>query len=325
MSASASSPSESGGLRVPSGLRRHASLLLVYGLILILGVYASASSPNFLTERNIFNVLRTAAFLGTVAIGETFVIISGGIDLSVGSVIKLSVLISAVLMNGRPENIAIAVAAALSMGAVVGLINGLLITKLRIAPFIVTLGAYTILRGVSYIVATGPVGRAAPGFLRLYDFKIGAIPLLVVFLALLTAIGIFVLRRTTFGRYIYAIGGNEQVARLSGINIDWVKIGVYMLCSTLAALTGLLYLARAGVGDPVTGEGAELQAITAVILGGTSLFGGQGGLIGTLGGVLLMGVTNNVLVVLNVSSWYQELIQGLVIVGAVALYKQRRR
>jgi ribose/xylose/arabinose/galactoside ABC-type transport system permease subunit len=312
-------------LHTPPGLRRHASTLVVYGLILILSVYASLVSPNFLTERNIFNVLRTAAFLGTVAIGETLVIMSGGIDLSVGSVIKLAVLMSAILMDGKPENIAVAVAATLAVGAAVGLVNGLLITKARIAPFIVTLGAYSILRGVGYTVATKPVGRAAPSFLRLYDLKFGPVPLLVIFLALLIVAGIFVLRRTAFGRYIYAIGGNEQVARLSGVRVDRVKIGVYMLCGTLAALTGLLYLARSGVGDPVTGEGAELQAITAVILGGTSLFGGQGRLIGTLGGVLLLGLTNNVLVLLNVSSWYQELIQGLVIVGAVALYKQRRR
>jgi ribose transport system permease protein len=325
VSAATSSPSERGGLRAPPGLRRHAPTLIVYGLIVVLAIYASLLSPNFLTDRNIFNVLRTAAFLGTVAIGETLVIISGGIDLSVGSVIKLAVLMSAILMDGKPENIAVAVAATLAMGAVVGLINGLLITKVRIAPFIVTLGAYSILRGVSYTVTTTPVGRAAPGFLRLYDLKVGPVPLLVIFLGVLIVAGIFVLRRTGFGRYIYAIGGNEQVARLSGIRVDRVKIGVYMLCSALAALTGLLYLARSGVGDPVTGEGAELQAITAVILGGTSLFGGQGGLIGTLGGVLLMGLTNNVLVLLNVSSWYQELIQGLVIIGAVALYKQRRR
>jgi ribose transport system permease protein len=325
VSAAASSPSERVRLRVPPGLRRHASTVIVYGLILVLGVYASLLSPNFLTERNIFNVLRTAAFLGTVAIGETLVIISGGIDLSAGSVIKLAVLMSAILMDGKPENIGVAVAATLAIGAVVGLINGFLITKARIAPFIVTLGAYSILRGVSYTVTTNPVGRAAPGFLRLYDLKLGPVPLLVIFLALLIGAGIFVLRRTAFGRYLYAVGGNEQVARLSGIRVDRVKIGVYMLCSTLAAVTGLLYLARSGVGDPVVGEGAELQAITAVILGGTSLFGGQGGLVGTLGGVLLMGLTNNVLVLLNVSSWYQELIQGLIIVGAVALYKQKRR
>jgi ribose/xylose/arabinose/galactoside ABC-type transport system permease subunit len=325
VSAVASSPPERGRLRVPPGLRRHASTLIVYGLILVLGVYASLLSPNFLTERNIFNVLRTAAFLGTVAIGETLVIISGGIDLSAGSVIKLAVLMSAILMDGKPENIAVAIAATLAMGAVVGLINGFLIAKARIAPFIVTLGAYSILRGVSYTVTTKPVGRASPSFLRLYDLKFGPVPLLVIFLVLLIGAGIFMLRRTAFGRYLYAVGGNEQVARLSGIRIDRVKIGVYMLCSTLAALTGLLYLARSGVGDPVVGEGAELQAITAVILGGTSLFGGQGGLVGTLGGVLLMGLTNNVLVLLNVSSWYQELIQGLIIVGAVALYKQKRR
>jgi ribose transport system permease protein len=325
VSAIASSPPERGRLRVPPSLRRHASTLIVYGLILVLGVYASLLSPNFLTERNIFNVLRTATFLGTVAIGETLVIISGGIDLSAGSVIKLAVLMSAILMDGKPENIAVAIAATLAMGAVVGLINGLLITKARIAPFIVTLGAYSILRGVSYTVTTKPVGRAAPSFLRLYDLKLGPVPLLVIFLGLLIGAGIFMLRWTGFGRYLYAVGGNEQVARLSGIRIDRVKIGVYMLCSTLAALTGLLYLARSGVGDPVVGEGAELQAITAVILGGTSLFGGQGGLVGTLGGVLLMGLTNNVLVLLNVSSWYQELIQGLIIVGAVALYKQKRR
>jgi ribose/xylose/arabinose/galactoside ABC-type transport system permease subunit len=325
MSAISSPGAERGHLRVSPALRRHASLMIVYGLILVLGVYASLSSPNFLTERNISNVLRTAAFLGTVAVGQTFVIISGGIDLSVGSVIKLTALMSAILMNGKPENIGPAVAATLAMGAVIGLINGLLITKARIAPFIVTLGAYSILRGVAYTVATRPVGRAAPGFLRLYDLKVGPAPLLAIFLALLTLAGIFVLRRTAFGRYVYAIGGNEQVARLSGIRVDLIKIGVYALCGALAALTGLLYLSRAGIGDPVTGEGAELQAITAVILGGTSLFGGQGGLIGTLGGVLLMDLTNNVLVILNVSSWYQELIQGLVIVGAVALYKQKRR
>jgi ribose/xylose/arabinose/galactoside ABC-type transport system permease subunit len=325
VSAVASSPPERGRLRVPPGLRRHASTLIVYGLILVLGVYASLLSPNFLTERNIFNVLRTAAFLGTVAIGETLVIISGGIDLSAGSVIKLAVLMSAILMDGKPENIAVAIAATLAMGAVVGLINGFLIAKARIAPFIVTLGAYSILRGVSYTVTTKPVGRASPSFLRLYDLKFGPVPLLVIFLVLLIGAGIFMLRRTAFGRYLYAVGGNEQVARLSGIRIDRVKIGVYMLCSTLAALTGLFYLARSGVGDPVVGDGAELQAITAVILGGTSLFGGQGGLVGTLGGVLLMGLTNNVLVLLNISSWYQELIQGLIIVGAVALYKQQRR
>jgi ribose/xylose/arabinose/galactoside ABC-type transport system permease subunit len=136
---------------------------------------------------------------------------------------------------------------------------------------------------------------------------------------------IFVLRRTIFGRYIYAVGGSEQVARLSGIPVNRVKLGVYILCSLLASVTGLLYLSRMGVGDPVIGDGLELQSITAVILGGTSLFGGRGGVVGTLGGVLLLGLTNNLLVVLNVNQWIQELVAGLVIVIAVALYKQKGR
>ena len=324
MSAVTSSPAER-GLRIPHGLRRHASTLIVYGLILILGVYASLLSPNFLTERNIFNVLRTAAFLGTVAIGETLVIISGGIDLSVGSVIKLAVLISAILMDGKPENIAVAAAGTLAMGAVIGLINGLLITKVRIAPFIVTLGAYSILRGVQLLGddKASWQGRARlPAPLRsqvragsaLGDFS-GAHGCRGDFCAPADGVWPLHLRH----RRQRAGGAAVRYPRRSGQD---------------RRLRSLQHSGRAdrpalsrpfGGRRPVTGEGAELQAITAVILGGTSLFGGQGGLIGTLGGVLLMGLTNNVLVILNVSSWYQELIQGLIIVGAVALYKQKRR
>jgi ribose transport system permease protein len=151
------------------------------------------------------------------------------------------------------------------------------------------------------------------------------IPIIVVLFILLFVSIIFVLRRTPFGRHIYAVGGSEQVARLAGISIDRVKFGVYILCSLLAALTGLLYLTRYGVGDPSTGDGLELDSITAVILGGTSLFGGQGGVIGTLGGVLLLVLTGNLLVVLNVTQWYRDLIQGIIIVAAVALYKQKGR
>jgi ribose/xylose/arabinose/galactoside ABC-type transport system permease subunit len=141
----------------------------------------------------------------------------------------------------------------------------------------------------------------------------------------LIILAIVMLRRTAFGRYIYAIGGNEEVARLSGIQVDRVKFGVYILSSLLASVTGLLYLSRMGIGDPVVGDGLELRAITAVIIGGTSLFGGRGSIIGTLGGVLLIGLTANLLVVLNVNRFYQELIQGAIIVGAVALYRQEGR
>ncbi len=306
-------------------LRRNSPLLLIYGLLLVMIVVGTVVGERFFTERNLFNILRQAAFLGTVSIGQTLVILAGGIDLSVGSVVKLSMLVAAILNDGQAGQTWLAVVATLSLGALIGFVHATIITRFKVAPFIVTLGTYSILRGIALTVATKPVGRASSGLLRLYDIKIGPVPVLVVLFALLV-IGIyFMLRQTTFGRYIYAVGGDEQTARLSGINITWVRYGVYMGCSTLAALTGLLYLSRMGIGDPVVGDGLELQSITAVILGGTSLFGGRGGVVGTLGGVLLLGLTNNLLVVLKINQWVQDLIEGLVIVGAVALYRQKGR
>lgn len=306
-------------------LRRNIPLLVVYGLLLLLVIGGTLSSERFLTDRNLFNVLRQAAFLGTVGIGQTLVILSAGIDLSVGSVVKISVLVSAVLMAGEPANIPVAILATLGLGALIGLVHGLIITQLNVAPFIVTLGTFSVLRGLSLLISTGPIGRAAPEFLHLYDLKVGPVPVLVITFFVLLILVALMLRHTPFGRYIYAIGGNEEVARLSGIPVNRVKVGVYILCSTLAALTGLFWLSRMGVGDPVIGEGLELRTITAVILGGTSLFGGRGGMMGTLGGVLLLGLTSNLLVVLNVNQWIQDLIQGLIIVAAVALYKQKGR
>jgi ribose transport system permease protein len=309
--------------RMVAFLRRHMPVVMVYAVLFVLFIFAATSAERFLTTRNLFNLLRTASFLGFVAIGQTFVILTAGIDLSVGSLVKLCVLVGAIMMDGQSANTWWAVGAVLLLGAVVGLGHGLLINGLRVAPFIVTLGSYSILRGLSLAIASKPVGRAAPELLLLYDQRIGPVPVLVVGFIILLGAMIILLRRTRFGRHIYAVGGNEEVARLSGISVKRVRYGVYIICSLFAALTGLLYLSRMGVGDPVVGDNLELQSITAVILGGTSLFGGRGGLIGTLGGVLLLALTNNMLVMLNVNQWYQQLIEGLIIVGAVALYNQR--
>jgi ribose transport system permease protein len=306
-------------------LRRQAPLLVVYSLLLLMVLGASLTADRFLTERNIFNVLRQAAFLGVAAIGQTLVILTGGIDLSVGSLVKLSLLVSALVMDGQPLLTLPAVAITLLLGALIGAIHAFLITRLQLAPFIVTLGSYSILRGIAFAITTKPVGNATPAMLALYDLKIGPVPVLVIGFALLLVIVVIMLRRTRFGRYLYAIGSNEQAARLTGLPVDRVKVGVYILCSLLTALTGLLYLSRMGIGDPAVGDGLELQTITAVILGGTSLSGGRGGVIGTLGGVLLLGLTSNLLVVLRVNQWIQELIEGVIIVGAVALYKQKQR
>jgi ribose/xylose/arabinose/galactoside ABC-type transport system permease subunit len=308
-----------------SALRRGIPYFIVYGLIAVLLLYGAASSDRFLTDRNLLNLLRQSVFIGTVALGQTFVILSGGIDLSVGSLVKVSVLVSAILMNGESANIPLAVVATVGIGIVVGLVHAVAITRLKVAPFIVTLGTYSILRGIAYTISSTPVGRAAPEVLRFYDLKLGPFYALIILFLLLFVLGVFILRRTRFGRHIYAIGGNEQVARLSGIRVSRIKYGVYVLCSLLAALTGLFALSRSGVGDPNIGEGLELEAITAVVLGGTSLFGGRGGLIGTFGAVLLLGLVGNLLVVLNVNQWLRDLIEGAIIVIAVALYKQKDR
>ncbi len=306
-------------------VRRNIPLLVVYGLLFILFMTGALNSRSFATERNLSNVLRQAAFLGTVAIGQTIVILSGGIDLSVGSMVKLTLMVAALLMNGNSANTVPAVIITLALGAVIGVVHALLVTQLNVAPFIVTLGSYSILRSIALRISTSPIGKASPEVLRLYDQRIGPLPVLVIGFALLVILVFFMLRRTPFGRYLYAIGGNERVARLSGIPINRVKLGAYVLCSMLAALTGLMLLSRYGVGDPVVGDGLELDTITAVVLGGTSLLGGRGGVVGTVGGVLLLGLVTNLLVVLNVNQWLRDLIQGIIIVAAVALYKQKGR
>lgn len=310
---------------ITTALRRNAPLLIVYGLLVLMFLAGWWQSSRFLTTQNLANVLRQAAFLGTAALGQMLVILTGGIDLSIGSLVKLALLLSAVVMDGKPENIWLAVLLTLGLGAGVGLIHAGLITRLHVSPFIVTLGTYSILRGIALAVTTTPIGRAAPAFLQLYDLRLGPLPVLVIGFALLLLLVAGLLRRTPFGRYIYAVGSNEQAAHLSGLPVDRIKVGVYVLCSMLATLTALLNLSRYGIGDPVIGDGLELQTITAVILGGTSLAGGRGTVIGLLGGVLLLGLTSNLLVVFNVNQYLQGLVEGVIIVLAVALYKQKGR
>ena len=306
-------------------VRRNTAVVIIYTILAVMFVFASLASERFLTERNLANVLRQAAFLGTVSAGQTIVILTAGIDLSVGSVAKLSVLVGAIVMDGSDGNTLVAVAAVLALGAVVGLTHATVITQSACRALYRDAGLVQHPArdcACDFDQAGGPFLAGVAGAVRPAG---GTRPACVILFALLLAVMILVLRRTRFGRHVYAVGGSEQVARLSGMPITRIKYGVYMICSMLAALTGLLYLSRMGVGDPVVGDGLELQSITAVILGGTSLFGGRGGLIGTLGGVLLLTLTANLLVILNVNQWIQELIQGLIIVGAVALYKQKGR
>ena len=294
----------------------------MYAFIILLFIIGATQSERFLTERNLANVARQSAFLGIVALGQMLVILTAGIDLSIGSLIKVSILVSAIVMNGESGNVGSAVAAVIGLGLLVGLVHGFLINEAKIAPFIVTLASLVILRGVGLSISTSPVGRASREFLLFYDQKIGPAPIIAIMFALLLTLTMLLLRYTAFGKYLYAIGGNEEVARLSGVPVKRVRYGVYVLCSISASITGLLWLSRMGVGDPAIGDGIELQAITAVIIGGASLFGGRASVMGTLGGVLLLSLTANLLVMLGVSQFVQGLIQGIIIVAAVAIYKQ---
>ena len=303
-------------------LRRNITIVAVYGLIVVLLVIGTASSERYFTDRNLFNVLRQAAFLGVATFGQMLVILTGGIDLSVGSMVKVCVLVSAVVMGGDSNNTVIAIVLTLGLGLFVGFLHAFLINRLNVAPFIVTLASYVILRGVALSISTSPIGKSSREMLLFYDQRIGPVPVIILLFIIIVIVLSIMLNRTVFGRYIYAVGGNAEVARLAGIPVPLVRYGVYMLCSGLAALCGLLWLSRMGIGDPVIGDGLELDTITAVILGGTSLAGGRGKVIGVLGGILLLSLTGNLLVTLKVNQWIQGLIQGGIIVAAVALFRQ---
>ena len=303
-------------------LRRNGPVFAVFVFIIVLFIIGTTQSERFFSERNLTNVARQSAFLGIVALGQMLVILTAGIDLSVGSLVKVSILVSAIVMNGENSNVFIAIAATLGLGVLVGLIHGFLINELRIAPFIVTLASLVILRGIGLSISYSPVGKASREFLMFYVQKIGPVPIIALMFVVLLVLTALLLRYTVFGKYLYAIGGNVEVAHLSGVPVKLVRYGVYVICSVTASITGLLWLSRMGIGDPAIGDGLELQAITAVIIGGTSLFGGRASVAGTLGGVLLLGLTANLLVMLGVNQFIQGLVQGIIIVAAVAIYKQ---
>jgi len=292
-------------------------------VLIILCIIMSAIAPNFLDFRNLINVMRQVSINAILAAGMTFVILTGGIDLSVGSGLAVAGVIS-VWLSVKGVNPLFAVLAGIIIGGLCGLLNGLLIARLKLPAFIVTLGALTYLRGIAY-VTTGayPLIKTDLGFAFLGDGYLGPIPWPVVVAALVFILGYIVLTRTTFGRHIYAIGGNEQAARLSGINVDLNLIWVYTISGLCTGLAGIIFSARLLSGQPTGGNGYELDAIAAVILGGTSFVGGQGSIIGTLIGALIIGVLNNGLVLLDVPFFYQLIIKGAVIVIAVLIDRIR--
>lgn len=308
---------------IRKSITRQPGVYVVYGLLVAVAVWAGIDSSAFRNATNLIDIPQAAILLALAGLGQTMVIVSGGIDLSVGSVAKLSALLAAIIMNGHNSMIIPALLACMALGAAVGAGNGLLISKLNLAPFIVTFGMYYIIRGTALTVTTAPIGQAAPAFVDLYLKSFFGIPVDVYLLAAVFAAGWFVLTRTPFGRHVYGIGGDAASARLSGVHVVRVRVLTYVICAMLAALAGLWDLSRMGVGDPLIAEGLELQSITAVALGGTSLFGGRGSLLGTLGGVLVITAISNAINLMQVNTFFQQLILGVTMLVALSLYKQQ--
>jgi len=288
----------------------------------------------FLSQGNMLIVLRQISINGILAIGMTFVIITAGVDLSVGSVLALSGIIAArfattstTLSIGDTANaVILPMIIALGIGIICGLINGSILAKYKLQPFIVTMGMLSAARGLTLLTTDGsPVSQLNNDFRWLGNGYILDIPVPVIILAFIFTTAWIVLNKTTFGRYVYAVGGNPKSARTSGINVFKIKVLVYTLCGALAGIAGLILAARTGSAQTNAGNAYELDAIAAVVIGGTSMAGGVGTLVGTLFGVLIIGVMNNGLDLLGVPSYFQQIIKGVLIVVAVLLDPSRKQ
>lgn len=303
-------------------------ILKNYGLIIafvLVCMIMWALTPHFLTPTNLLNVVRQSSIIGVMAVGVTFVILSGGIDLSVGSVMAVSGMIAAgTMQNGGGVFLAIVVA--LGVGIAAGLVNGFLVTKAGITPFVVTLGMMSIARGATLLYSQGyPISGFSEAFRFIGGGVILGIPFPVIIFLLVVLVGWAVLTQTRLGRYTYAIGGNEETVKLSGINSDFFKTMVYVISGATAAISALILTSRLNSAGPTAGLTYELTVIAAVVIGGTSLSGGRGTVWGSLIGALLIAVINNGMNLLGISPYFQELTRGVIIILAVYVDRLREQ
>lgn len=320
-------------LKAPENQSRSAQMRDIYrrygivAVLIVLCIVLSFANQYFLTLGNIADILRQTSINGILAVGMTYVVLTAGIDLSVGSTLALAGIISASLVTGaHPHGAAFGLVAGLAVGAAIGAINGLLVARLSIPPFVATLGMLSAARGLTYIYNDGmPVTDLPDGYLTIGTGAIAGIPVPIIVFALVVVLFWFVLRYTTYGRYVYAVGGNVKSAKTSGISTGKIIFSVYVIGGLLAGLAGIILAARTTSALPQAGMSYELDAIAAVVIGGTSLSGGTGSLGGTVVGALLIGVINNGLNLLGVSSYYQQVVKGVIIVGAVLLDASRKK
>ncbi|CUH95938.1 hypothetical protein P22_2026 [Propionispora sp. 2/2-37] len=293
--------------------------------LLLVSVSLALISEEFLTVSNLLNVARQISLNAIISVGMTLVILTGGIDLSVGSIVAIAGSVTAGLIL-QGTGLAVAIGAALLLGAAIGGFNGLLITRGGVPPFIATMGMMTIVRGYSLIYTDGrPITGLSEQFRWLGGGYIAGIPVPVVLMVIIFAAAYIFLKQNRYGRYIYAIGGNEEATRLSGINTKGVLLSVYVIAGFMAALSGIILTSRLNSAQPTAGVSFEMDAIAAVVLGGTSLAGGVGTIGGTLIGAMIIGVLDNGLNLLNVSSFYQQVAKGVVILLAVLLDRKKSK
>lgn len=306
------------------GVMRFLSRYAIFVVLIVIYAVAVAVSQAFLEPSYIFNVIRQIAPVGIAAIGVTFVMILGGVDLSVGAVISLTSVLCAVLMAGDAGNLPLAIFLACSAGVAIGVFNGLAVAFTRVSPFILTLGTGLAVLGLTQIYSGGTArGIVSPGFREFLNYRIGdVVPVLALAFLGLVALGLFVERATVFGRQLFLIGSNRRAAILSGLPVARVTVLAYALSGLFGALAGIALLARSGVSNTLSGQGLEFQVLAAVVLGGTTFEGGRGGIAGTIAGVLILVLAFNLVNIGGLPYHMQLVVMGTIIILASAIYAQ---
>ena len=312
------------GGRMGSLMMRYAPLMILIGLLILF----SFISPNFMTGYNLRILVRQVSFAAISAVGIMFVMIGGGIDLSIGSQIVFTNIVLSIMMADWDIPPGIAIPLCLLMGTGLGLFNGLLIIKLNIHPLIITLGTAQIFKGLGYIVANSRNIMGFPESFRVFgQGYIGPIPVPIVIMVIVALIGSFVLTKTYFGRYVFALGGNEDAARLAGVNVNRMKVVLFMICGFISGITSVLLLSRVFAGQVSTGQGIEFDCLTAALLGGVSFKGGEGTIFGLITGILIIGVLNNAMQLASFPDFSQNVVKGAVLLIAVGfdVYQKSRK
>jgi ribose/xylose/arabinose/galactoside ABC-type transport system permease subunit len=312
------------GSRIGAVLRKYAPQMILIALV----IFFSIISPNFMTTQNIIIIIRQISFVAISAVGLMFVMVGGGIDLSIGSQIILTNVVLSIMLAYWHVPVIIAIPITLLLGTLLGVFNGFLSIKLKVHPLIVTLGTAAIYKGVGYIIAASRNIMGFPDIFRWFgQGYIGPIPVPVIIMIIVALIGNFVLTRTYFGRFTFALGGNEEAARLAGVNTNWMKVVLFSICGFISGITSVLLLSRVFTGQVATGAGIEFDCLTAALLGGVSFKGGEGSIFGLMTGVLIIGVLNNAMQLASFPDFSQNVVKGAVLLAAVGLdvYQKNRK